>query len=227
MGNDHNLENNYNYKLENNRMPGKFFFVFICYENFHRLCDSFGNKCFYETMNLNGNATISCSQCEYDCNKTTYTTSFVIRPIDPETFCTDEVNYPIVDIKKYIDLRPLFKNNPKLFYLEWKALIDGKKYRYSNEEHCKWKAKNDFAIVNIHLSTPTIPRMKQDVKHKLYDKLSILGITQLMPNLCDQYLIQFNFQLKFNNDQHFDLPVKIYFRWCTIIDLWSQHVKLF
>ena len=142
---------------------------------FYRLCDSFGNKCFYEAMNLNPHNIKACIHCEYDCNKITYTTSFVMRPIDPDVFCIDEVNYPILDIKRYIDIEPSNAKNPKLFYLKWKALVDGKQYRYDNKEHCQWKAKNDFAIVNVHLSTPTIHRMKQDVKEKLHDKLSILG----------------------------------------------------
>ena len=78
------------------------------------MCDSFGNKCFYQTMNWNQNASKECSHCDYDCDKTTYTTSFVMRPIDSETFCTDELNYPIVDIKKYINIEPSLKKNPIL-----------------------------------------------------------------------------------------------------------------
>ena len=148
------------------------------------MCDSFGNKCFYETMNWNQNASKKCSHCDYDCNKTTYTTSFVMRPIDPEVFCTDSLNYPIVDIKKYINIEPI-KKNPKLFYLQWKALVNGKHYRFDNEKHCRWKAKNDFAIVNVYLSTPTIPRMKQDVKHKIPDKLALLGNDQPTSTLLD------------------------------------------
>ena len=98
-----------------------------------------------------------------------------MRPIDPETFCTDKLNYPIVDIKKYINIEPSFKKNPIFFYLKWKALVNGTKYEFDNEKHCRWKAKNDFAIVNVYLSTPTIPRMKQDVKVKIPDKLALLG----------------------------------------------------
>ena len=142
---------------------------------FCSMCDSFGNKCFYQTINWNQNASKECSHCDYDCDKTTYTTSFVMRPIDPEAFCTDALNYPIVDIKKYINIEPSLKKNPKLFYLKWKALVDGKQYDFNNEKHCRWKAQNDFAIVNVYLSTPTIPRMKQDVKHKIPDKLALLG----------------------------------------------------
>ena len=134
-------------------------------------------------MNLNPNTTKSCIHCEYDCNKITYSSSFMIRPIDPEAFCTDEVNYPIVDIKKYINIEPNNGKNPKLFYLKWKELVGGKEYQLDNNKHCQWKAKNDFAIINVHLSTPTIPRMKQDVKQKLHNKLSILGqyITFIAP----------------------------------------------
>ena len=144
----------------------------------HRLCDSFGNQCFHLNMNKNNEASLKCSHCDYDCNRTQHTTSFVIRKIDQEKFCAErhfDAEYPIVDIMKYIDFRPLFRKNPKLFYLKWKAILDGKKYQFNKTEICQWKAMNDFAIVNVYLSTPTIPRMKQDVKHKLHDKLSLLG----------------------------------------------------
>ena len=75
----------------------------------------------------------------------------------------------------YIDFRPLLKKNPKLFYLKWKALLDGTEYQYNQTEVCYWKTMNDFAIVNVYLSTPTIPRMKQDVKVKLHEKFALLG----------------------------------------------------
>ena len=138
------------------------------------MCDSFGNQCFYLTMNKDHTADTACSQCDYDCDNTQHTTSFVIRQTDPERFCANSVDYPMVEIKKYIKLHP-FKKNPKLFYLKWKALVEGEEYQFNSTEHCYWKAKNDFAIVNVYLSTPSVPRMKQDVKHKFHDKLSLLG----------------------------------------------------
>ena len=128
-------------------------------------------------MNKNNEASMACSHCNYDCNKTQHTPSFVIRKIDPEKFCAlSNGDYPIVEISKnYLNLEPSFSKSPKLFYLKWKAIIEGTRYNFNKIEHCHWKAMNDFAIVNVYLSTPTIPRMKQDVKHKLHDKLSLLG----------------------------------------------------
>ena len=143
------------------------------------MCDSYGNQCFYMTMNNNDQAKQNCSYCDYDCNRTQHSTSFVIRKIDSEKFCTNpqsKYDYPIVDIKKYMDIRPRYVNhNPRYFYLNWKAHVEGQKFEFNRTEHCLWKVQNDFAIVNVHLSTPTIPRMKQDVKYKLQDKLSLLG----------------------------------------------------
>ena len=144
------------------------------------MCDSYGNQCFYMTMNKNDEASLECSHCDYDCNRTQHSTSFVIRKIDPERFCTNKLSendYPIADIKKYMDIKPQNSRNlnPQYFYLNWKAHVEGQKFEFNETEHCVWKVKNDFAIVNVYLSTPTIPRMKQDVKHKLHDKLSLMG----------------------------------------------------
>ena len=185
------------------------------------MCDSFGNKCFYQTMNWNQNASKECSHCDYDCNKTTHTSSFVMRPIDPEVFCTDALNYPIVDIKKYINIEPSFKKNPKLFYLKWKALVDGKEYRFDNEKHCRWKAENDFAIVNVYLSTPTIPRMKQDVKVKIPDKLALLGNSHfklLLHCLKRSIYLDHSMDIK---------PCSFYFRWDFWIVVRVQHLEHF
>ena len=143
------------------------------------MCDSFGNQCFYMTMNKNNDAIQQCSHCDYDCNQTQYSTSFVTRNIDPEKFCRDELSrddYPILTIKSYMNIIPYYSNhNPQYFYLNWKAHVDGKKFEFNMTEHCLWKVQNDFAIVNVYLSTPTIPRMKQDVKYKPQDKLALLG----------------------------------------------------
>ena len=152
------------------------------------MCDSEGNRCFYLTMNKNNEVSTACSHCDYDCNKTQHTTSFVIRPIDPEDFCSkSQVDYPINDIQEYIDLNPMLKKNPKLFYLKWKAILEGREYQFNKTEHCYWKAKNDFAIVNVYLSTPTVPRMKQDVKIKLHDKLALLGTYIVAIESCPSY----------------------------------------
>ena len=148
------------------------------YFEYCRLCDSFGNQCFHLTMNKNNDANVKCSHCDYDCNRTQHTISFNIRKIDHEKFCAKrhfDAEYPITDIMDYIDFRPLLKKNPKLFYLKWKALLDGTEYQYNQTEVCYWKTMNDFAIVNVYLSTPTIPRMKQDVKVKLHEKFALLG----------------------------------------------------
>ena len=121
---------------------------------------------------------MKCSHCDYDCNRTQHTTSFIIRKIDHEKFCAEryvDAEYPITDIMDYIDIRPGLKKNPKLFYLKWKALLDGTEYQYNQTKVCYWKAMNDFAIVNVYLSTPTILRMKQDVKVKLHEKFALLG----------------------------------------------------
>ena len=156
------------------------------------MCDHEGNRCFYMIMNKNNEASLKCSHCDYDCNRTQHTTSFVMRKIDPVKFCTEDYqvsDYPMREINAYNDMRPDGHNhNPKLFYLNWKAHVDGKKRCFetfgsepkcpeliNKTESCIWKVQNDFAIVNVYLSTPTIPRMKQDVKHKLHDKLSLLG----------------------------------------------------
>ena len=145
---------------------------------YYRMCDSFGNQCFHLSMNKNNEASIQCSKCEYDCNRTQHTTSFVIRKTDHEKFCENDMfnaDYPIVDILNYMDFHPMYKKNPKLFYFKWKALVDGTEYVYNETELCHWKLMNDFAIVNVYLSTPSISRMKQDVRHKLHDKLALLG----------------------------------------------------
>ena len=142
------------------------------------MCDGHGNQCFYMTMNKNNNVSLECSHCDYDCNRTQHTTSLVIRKIDAEKFCADRRNmdYPMTTINSYMNIIPYHQNhNPKLFYLNWKAHLEGKKYFFNKTAHCIWKVENDFAIVNLYLSTPTMPRMKQDVKHKLHDKLSLLG----------------------------------------------------
>ena len=150
---------------------------------FIRMCDSWGNECFYRTMNKNDEASLECSHCDYDCNRTQHSTSFVIRKIDPEKFCTDKFSrddYPITTIKSYMNIIPYSNHNPQYFYFNWKAHVEGKQFEFNNTEHCLWKVQNDFAIVNVYLSTPTIPRMKQDVKHKLHDKFSLMGNTILV-----------------------------------------------
>ena len=126
-------------------------------------------------MNKNNEASLKCSHCEYDCNRTQHTTSFIIRKIDHEKLCAERNSDPeFPNILSYVDVSS-YKRNPKQFYFKWKELVDGTKYQVKKTEICQWKAMNDFAIVNVYLNTPTIPRMKQDVKHKLHDKLSLLG----------------------------------------------------
>ena len=144
------------------------------------MCDSYGNQCFYLTMNKDHKA---CSHCDYDCDNTQHTTSFVIRQTDPEKFCarSNQVDYPLTDIKNYIDDRPGSKINPKHFYMKWKALVEDDQYQFNITELCHWKAKHDFAIVHVYLATPTIPRMKQDIKVPLHDKLSLLGNYNIRP----------------------------------------------
>ena len=147
------------------------------------MCDSFGNQCFYMTMNKNIEVSLECSHCDYDCNRTQHSTSLVTRKIDPEIFCTNrqsQDDYPIVNIKSYMDIIPWHSNhNPQYFYLNWKAHLEGKQFQFNDTEHCLWKVQNDLAIVNVYLSMPTIARMKQDVKYKLQDKLALLGIMTL------------------------------------------------
>ena len=138
------------------------------------MCDSFGNQCFYLTMNKDHK---TCSHCDYDCDNIQHTTSFVIRQTNPEEFCdqSNAVDYPLTDIKSYIDERPMMAQNPKYFYLKWKALVDDKPFHFNITELCHWKAKNDFAIVHVYLAAPMISRLKQDIKVPLHAKLSLLG----------------------------------------------------
>ena len=188
------------------------------------MCDSFGNQCFYMTMNKNKNASLECSRCDYDCNRTQHTTSLVIRKIDAEKLCSEQrdLDYPMTNINSYISLEPTNHNhNPQLFYLNWKAHLEGKKYLFNQTAHCIWKVKNDFAIVNLYLSTPTIPRMKQDVKHKLHDKLSLLGKSN-SSFAIDSYQARVNPRIDdFYNSIYF------YFRRNLRIVLWNQHIKPF
>ena len=138
------------------------------------MCDSFGNQCFYLTMNKDDK---TCNHCDYDCDNTQHTTSFVIRQTDPEKFCEkkNEMDFPLSDIKFYMDNNPTKANNPKHFYIKWKALVDDDQYQFNITELCHLKAKHDFAIVHVYLATPTIPRMKQDIKVTIEAKLSLLG----------------------------------------------------
>ena len=172
------------------------------------------------TMNKNNNVSLECSHCDYDCNRTQHTTSLVIRKIDAEKFCTDRRNgdYPMGTINGYMNIIPHHQNhNPKLFYLNWKAHLEGKKYFFNKTAHCIWKVENDFAIVNLYLSTPTIPRMKQDVKHKLHDKLSLLGKKSSDIFELSQIMII----------SHFYCFIDFYFRRNFRIVLRNQHIKLF
>ena len=141
----------------------------------------------------------TCDHCPYDCDNTQHTTSFVIKQTDPELFCKDfeeifknrkydwikkfEVDYPLVSIERYINYRHAL--NPKHFYVKWKKLVEDElhdiddyqntAYEFNITEECHSKVKNDFAIVRVYLAAPTIPRMKQDIKVPLHDKVSLLG----------------------------------------------------
>ena len=131
----------------------------------------------------------TCDHCHYDCDNTQHTTSVVIKQTNPELFCKNfekifrnrkyewikefEVEYPLVSIEPYINYR--HAQNPKHFYMKWKALVDDDQYEFNITEVCHSKVKNDFAIVRVYLAAPTIPRMKQDIKVPLHDKVSLLG----------------------------------------------------
>ena len=76
------------------------------------MCDSFGNQCFYMTINKNSNVSLECAHCDYDCNRTQHTTSMVIRKVDAEKFCTDRnSDYPMLEINRYIDITPTNHNH--------------------------------------------------------------------------------------------------------------------
>ena len=147
-----------------------------------RICDFYGKSCFNSYIE-NGMASNCTIKCDSGCNEIKYTISTEKEPIKWKNICSH--NSKNTEIENELDLFGIetadyLKDN---FYSRRSSIIGVQEALLNSENttmflynYCKTKLKNDIAIVEVVMDSPTVIKYTQRYKATQTDKLANFGM---------------------------------------------------
>ena len=157
-----------------------------------RLCDFFGSSCFHSVIANDITGQVCRNSCVAGCSEVKYTISVERVILDETKICLQNIatnhkfsrldhdlkmyimnntNFPLAGMGKYHFLRYL--NKIKQTGDPWK--VREKFYI----EYCKRRIRDDMAIVDVVITTPTVTRYVQTKRVSTSDQLAIFGKLKL------------------------------------------------
>ena len=147
-----------------------------------RICDFYGNSCFNSYIE-NGMAVDCQNKCDPGCNEVKFTTSTEKEPIKWEDICTH--NSDDTENEKELDLFGIETSDylKKSFYSGRSGInrFQQAEMNFENntiflKDYCEKKLKNDIAIVEVVMDSPTVIKYIQRYKATETDKLANFGM---------------------------------------------------
>ena len=147
-----------------------------------RICDFYGKSCFnsYIENGMAGNCT---SKCDPGCNEIKYTISTEKEPIKWKDMCLynsndteNENELDLFGIKTADYLMNTFHSGRSGIIKFQEALLNSDNTTTFLEDYCEKKLKNDIAIVEVVMDSPTVIKYIQRYKATSTDKLANFGM---------------------------------------------------
>lgn len=144
------------------------------------LCDFYGNSCFNSYIE-NGLAVNCTYECDSGCNEVKYTTSTEKEAINWKDICSyssnaTEKELDLFGIETADYLKNTFHAGRSGIIRFQEALLKSKNTTTFLQEYCERKFKNDIAIVEVVMDSPTVIKYIQRYKATETDKLANFGM---------------------------------------------------
>ena len=150
------------------------------YEDYDiRICDFYGNSCFNSYIE-NGMAVDCQKKCDPGCNEIKYTTFTEKEPIKWNDICSHKAS----DTDKELDLFGIetaeylngtFHSGRSGITRFQEALLNSENSTTFRHKYCETKLKNDIALVEVLMDSPTVIKYIQRYKATETDKLANFG----------------------------------------------------